>query len=169
MALRKARISDAPSIAALSLEVWIGTYLKRGIAAEFANFALGEFTISKTEALLCDPDQHVVVSDNSEGIDGFMRLTLNCEAPVAGCPKHEIATLYVQPRHHGKGIGMTLLAEALSLSSSNADGGVWLATNAENEPAIKFYLAQGFSQMGETHFQINGKGYLNNVYAYVSR
>ncbi|WP_425336129.1 GNAT family N-acetyltransferase [Sinorhizobium numidicum] len=33
--------------------------------------------------------------------------------PIRGCSTTEISTLYVQPRHHGKGIGKGLLNEGL--------------------------------------------------------
>jgi len=166
MTLRKAAFSDASSIAAISLEVWIGTYLKRGVSAFFAEYALSEFTPSKVEKLIRDPKQFMLVSQNAEGIDGFIRVSSGCKAPVPGCSEMEISTFYVQPRHHGKGIGKRLLNAALQYCRDEAAESVWLATNAENDPAIAFYLAQGFQHVGETHFRIDGEKYLNNVYSY---
>ena len=165
MTLRKPRKSDASSIAAISIEVWIGTYLKRGVSAFFADYALSEFTRPKVEALLADPTQFVLVSDNEEGIDGFIRVSSGSAAPVTGCSEMEIATFYVQPRHHGKGIGKCLLDAALRHCREEGAPSVWLATNAENLPAIRFYLAHGFEHVGETHFRIEDQGYLNNVYS----
>lgn len=152
--------ADASSLAALSIEVWVGTYLKHGVSGVFADFVLEEFTAAKMAALIDDPAQRVIVAEETDGIVGFIRL---CEgvAPVAGCGGVEIVTLYVQPRHHGKGIGTQLLAQACALVKEP----VWLSTNAENDPAIAFYLREGFRQVGETHFRIGDEGYLNNVYA----
>ncbi|WP_306257000.1 GNAT family N-acetyltransferase [Pararhizobium sp. IMCC21322] len=166
MTLRTAHKSDASSIAALSIEVWIGTYLKRGINALFADYVLEEFTASKAEALISDPNEFILVSENDEGIDGFIRLSCGNPAPVPGCSNVEISTFYVQPRHHGKGVGKRLLNAALQHCRTNGDESVWLATNAENTPAIAFYLAQGFEHVGETHFRIEDQAYLNNVYSY---
>ena len=166
MTLRLAKTSDASSIAAISIEVWLGTYLKRGVTAFFADYALQEFTRQKTEALISDPDQFILVSQNEDGIDGFIRVTSNTQPPVEGCSTTEIATFYVQPRHHGKGIGKRLLQAALSHCRDQGDSAVWLTTNAENAPAIAFYLAQGFEQIGETYFHVQDQGYLNNVYSY---
>ncbi|MGV6805041.1 MAG: N-acetyltransferase family protein [Ruegeria sp.] len=104
MTLRPATLSDASSIAAISLEVWISTYLKQGVGAFFADYALEEFTTLKSGKLIADPNQYILVSDNEEGIDGFIRISLSSKAPVDGCFETEIATFYVQPRHHGKGI-----------------------------------------------------------------
>ncbi|MEM7440716.1 MAG: GNAT family N-acetyltransferase [Pseudomonadota bacterium] len=164
MTLRMAEQSDASSIAAISIEVWIGTYLKKGVTAFFADFALEEFTVEKTRQLIADTDQFIVVSENKEGIDGFIRVSTGNKAPVSGCSETEISTFYIQPRHQGKGIGKRLLAAAVQHCREISAGSVWLTTNAENDPAIAFYLAQGFEHVGETNFWIDDKGYLNNVY-----
>ena len=160
--MRRARLSDASSIAALSLEVWIGTYLKEGVGEVFANFALEEFTRAKSEQLINDPAQLIVVSQNADGIDGVMRLDMRRQTD--GCNGPEIATLYVQPRHHGKGIGKALLSAACAQCRSIGAPNLWLTTNAQNKPAIAFYAAQGFVKIGETEFCIDGVGYPNNIY-----
>lgn len=166
MTLRKPRKSDASSIAAISIEVWIGTYLKRGVSAFFADYALDEFTSQKTEALLANPTQFILVSENENGIDGFIRVSAGNKAPVSGYSEMEISTLYIQPRHHGKGIGTQLLNAAFQHCREKEAESVWLTTNAENSPAIAFYLAKGFEYVGETQFRIEDESYLNNVYAY---
>ena len=164
MVLRRANHSDASSIAAISIEVWVGTYLKNGVSAFFANYALEEFTIEKTRNLISDPGTFIMVSENREGIDGFIRVSSRSSAPVSGCSNMEISTFYVQPRHHGKGIGKRLLSAALDYCRDASVDSVWLTTNAENGPAIAFYLAKGFEHVGETDFCIEDKGYLNNIY-----
>jgi len=166
MTLRNPHKSDASCIAAISIEVWIATYLKRGVSAFFADYALNEFTSLKAEALISDPTQFILVSENEDGIDGFIRVSSGSEAPVHGCSETEISTFYVQPRHHGKGVGKRLLNAALQHCHEKEVESVWLATNAENAPAIAFYLAQGFEHVGETHFCIEDEAYLNNVYSY---
>ena len=165
MILRAATKADASSIAALSIEVWLGTYLRHGISAFFADYVLTTFTKDKVEAFLSNPDEWVLVSENSEGIDGFIRVTKGSEAPVDGCSDTEITTFYVQPRHHGKGIGKRLLHTALRHCRDQGKDAVWLTTNAENAPAIAFYRAQGFEHVGETYFRVQDQGYLNNVYS----
>ncbi|WP_170558958.1 GNAT family N-acetyltransferase [Ruegeria atlantica] len=165
MTLRRPKITDASSIAAISIEVWVGTYLKRGVSAFFADYALEEFQPSNIEKLILDPTQFIIASENEEGIDGFIRVSSGSIAPVPGCSEFEIATFYVQPRHQGKGIGKRLLNAALQFCRDQQAASVWLATNAENDPAIAFYLAQGFDHVGETHFRIENQKYLNNVYS----
>lgn len=160
MNIRRAEITDASSLAAISIEVWLGAYIREGVNAFFADYALEEFTTAKFEIILNDPAEMIWVSENVNGIDGFVRVTSGRAASVAGCSDVELTTLYVQGRHQGKGIGLALLKQALTL------GDLWLTTNTENEPAIGFYLAQGFAIVGETHFKIQDEAYLNHVLAY---
>ncbi|MBO9409977.1 MULTISPECIES: N-acetyltransferase [unclassified Ruegeria] len=165
MTLRAAEQSDASSIAAISIEVWVGTYLKRGVNSFFADYALSEFTQAKISDQISNPEDFFLVSENQEGIDGFIRVSSSREAPVEGWYGMEISTFYVRPRHHGKGKGKRLLAAALKHCKDQQEGVVWLTTNAENTPAIAFSLARGFEWIGETQFQIEDQGYLKNVYA----
>lgn len=164
MTLRPATLSDASSIAAISIEVWLSTYLKRGVSAFFADYVLDTFTTTKTELLIADPAEFILVSENADGLDGFIRLTSGATAPAAGCSDTEIATLYVQPRHHGKGIGKTLLQAAVDHGRASGTPSLWLTTNAENRPAMAFYRAQGFTHIGETHFSIGTQDYLNMIW-----
>jgi len=108
------------------------------VNALFAEFALNEFTAAKLTTVIQDPNEHVVVSENEDGLDGFIRITQGRAAPAAGCSTLEISTLYVQPRHHGKGIGGALLDHGLSYATTLDVPSVWLTTNSENTPAIAF-------------------------------
>lgn len=164
MKFRIARPSDAPILAAISIEVWLGTYIRRGVNAFFAEFALNTFTSAKLSALLEDPDEHVIVSENEDGLDGFIRISHGKAAPVTGCSTMEISTLYVQPRHHGRGLGKALLGQGLDHARTAGAPSVWLTTNSENTPAIAFYLKQGFEKVGTTHFRIQEQAYLNDVF-----
>lgn len=166
MNIRKAELANASSIAVLSIEVWTGTYLRYGIGAFFADYILTEFTPSRTRALINDPQQNIWVAAGEDGIFGVVRLSSQATGPAAVCSDWEIATLYVQPRHHGKGIGKLLLDTAITHAHAHGAPSVWLITNSENTPAIEFYLARGFRQIGETHFRIADERYLNNLYVY---
>lgn len=84
-------------------------------------------------------------------------------APIQGCATTEISTLYVQPRHHGNGIGKGLLNEGLRKCAADGVPLLWLAVNSENTSAINFYLAQGFRNIGQTHFRIQQEAYLNEI------
>ncbi len=164
MSLRLAIPDDAPSLAVVSCEVWVGTYLKDGVSPFFAKYVLETFRAEAFAAPLQDPNEHFIVSQNTVGIDGFIRLTKGKTDPVSAKSNLEITTLYVQPRHHGKGIGLALLNAGLDWARGAGASSVWLTTNSENTPAIAFYKRQGFEVIGQTHFTIDDQAYLNDVF-----
>lgn len=163
MTTRPALKSDASSIAAISLEVWLGAYIRRGVNAFFADYALSEFTTDKIAALIAAPNETFIISENAEGIDGFIRITSGKFAPVADQSCTEVTTMYVQPRHQGKGIGKRLLGNAVQLCRAVGVTSVWLAVNAENTAAIAFYISQGFVKTGHSDFHIRDQAYLNDI------
>ena len=163
MLFRHAKASDASSLAAISIEVWIGTYLRKGVNGFFADYALSEFTTTKLEAIIASDNERIIVSENEDGIDGFIRLAFESPAPLSDCTGAEIKTLYVQPRHHGNGIGKGLLSEGLAQCAALGIDAVWLAVNSENADAINFYLGKDFKRVGTTHFRIVDKAYLNEI------
>jgi ribosomal protein S18 acetylase RimI-like enzyme len=165
MNIRRARTEDAPCLAALSIEVWLGTYIRKGITPMFADYVLAEFTAHRFLTILDDADEQIFVSDNMEGIDGYVRVSHGRASGAEACCDTEIATLYVQPRHQGRKIGKRLLAEALGHCVSLGATRPWLMVNSENSQAIGFYQSQGFALVGQTHFRIEDNAYLNEILA----
>ncbi len=164
--LRPARPEDASSLAALSIEVWVGTYLRRGVNSQFADYIFSDLTPARFQLLLQQESETFIVSQNVEGIDGFIRISEGPTPPSGPGSAVEIATLYVQPRHHGRGLGKALLLAGLLRCADLGAEAPWLATNAQNTAAIAFYQRMGFEISGETHFCIGEESYLNQVLTY---
>lgn len=164
--LRPARPEDASSLAALAIEVWVGTYLRLGVNSLFAEYIFSELTPARFEELLQQSSETFIVSQNVEGIDGFIRISDGPKSPMGDSSKVEISTLYVQPRHHGRGLGRALLQAGLQRCAELGGSAPWLTTNAQNQSAITFYQRMGFVISGQTHFQIGDEAYLNEVLIY---
>ncbi|SLN66378.1 Protease synthase and sporulation negative regulatory protein PAI 1 [Falsiruegeria litorea R37] len=166
MSLRPARAEDASSLAAIAIEVWVGTYLRDGVSGFFADYVFEHLTPDAFGALIADPKDHIVVSERGQGIDGFIRISEDKPAEVRGCSDVEIATLYLQPRHHGQGIGQALLQCGLEICTDLGATNPWLMVNAENTGARAFYARQGFDEIGHTFFRIQDGAYRNEILAY---
>ncbi|MCT4559485.1 MAG: GNAT family N-acetyltransferase [Pelagimonas sp.] len=164
MTLRPARPEDASALAALSIEVWVGTYLRQGVSGFFADYAMATYSPGAYRQILATPHEHLWVSQNRVGIDGFMRLCENSPCPVAAGDDLELATLYVQPRHQGRKLGHALLNKASEIARQLGHDHLWLTTNSENTPAIGFYTAQGAEIIGQTDFVIDDQRYPNTVF-----
>ena len=161
--IRKAQERDASALAAISIEVWLNTYLREGVSAHFADYVLSEFTAQNFRDAIGDPSKAIWVSENGTGIDGFVTVCSSATPPLADCSPLEIATLYVRPRHQSGGKGAALLQRGLEHCLGIGGENVWLTVNARNGRAIGFYLRQGFNKIGTAHFRIGDQAYENDV------
>jgi diamine N-acetyltransferase len=161
--IRRAEERDASSLAAVSIEVWVNTYLRDGVSPLFADFVLAEFKAQKFRSSIGDPGLAIWVSENRAGIDGFVTVCSTAAPPQAGCSPLEITTLYVQPRHQAGGRGGALLRHALDHCRSIGGESAWLKVEAKNRRAIDFYLRHGFTRIGSTDFVIADQAYENYV------
>lgn len=166
MNLRYAHVDDASSLAAVAIEVWVGTYLRDGVSGFFADYVFESLTPDAFRALIANPKEHVVVSERGDGIDGFIRISEGKPAEVLDCSDVEIATLYLQPRHHGHGIGQALLQRGLDICTDLGAAHPWLMVNAENIRARAFYARNGFDEVGHTFFRIRDGAYRNEIMVY---
>ncbi|WP_291844179.1 N-acetyltransferase [Bradyrhizobium sp.] len=162
--IRKAEEGDAAGLVAVSIEVWLNTYVREGVSPVFADYVLSEFTAQKFRSAIGDPDWAIFVSQNRVGIDGFVTVCSTSTPKLAGCSPLEITTLYVQPRHQSSGRGAALLRRALDhCRTGTGAGSAWLTVEAANSRAIDFYLRHGFRKIGTTPFVIADQAYENFV------
>jgi len=162
--LRPACPEDAVCLAALSIETWLATYIKRGVRADFAEYVLAAFT-AETMAQAIRRD-HVIVSENEQGIDGYVQISTGQSCTIPGEGDVEIAHLYVQPRHQGRGVGPALLQAALEHCATHGTTQPWLISNSQNTRALAFYKAKGFVHVGTRQYEIAGQFYPNDILSY---
>jgi GNAT superfamily N-acetyltransferase len=74
---------------------------------------------------------------------GFVKLCSTAAPALAGCSPLEITTLHVQPRQQSGGKGGALLRHALDHCRRIGGESAWLKVEAENRPAVGFYLRHG--------------------------
>jgi putative acetyltransferase len=68
-----------------------------------------------------------------------------------GFASDTIEALFIDPDHRGQGGGKFLVVHAQSLSAST------LAVNEQNEAALHFYKALGFSVVGRSPTDVGGR------------
>jgi ribosomal protein S18 acetylase RimI-like enzyme len=93
----------------------------------------------------------------------FREALFDRSAPLAGCSPLEITTLHVQPRQQSGGKGGALLRHALDHCRRIGGESAWLKVEAENRPAVGFYLRHGFTRIGSTDLVIGDHAYENHV------
>ncbi|UTH75596.1 GNAT family N-acetyltransferase [Chromobacterium sp. IIBBL 290-4] len=163
--VRSARPDDAACLAALSIQVWLNTYLiGGGIRRGIADYVLSEFTPEKFEALIADPAQHLLLMEDDGHLLGYAQMKLDSACQDCDFPTVEVERLYLLESHTGQGLGKRLLNAARQWASAQAgQPRLWLTVWHGNARAIAFYQRVGMPVHGETYFELEGARHLNYV------
>ncbi|OHX13505.1 GNAT family N-acetyltransferase [Chromobacterium sphagni] len=162
--IRKARRDDAACLAALSIQVWLSTYLTDGIRPSLADYVLTEFTPANFEALIADRSHHLLVLERSGHLLGYAQLSLDSACEGCDGPALELERLYLVENHTGQGLGRRLMMAARQWAQvQSGQPRLWLRVWHGNERAIAFYRRLGMALHGETHFELEGARHLNYV------
>lgn len=172
--IRKARLSDAPAVAALGAAVFTHTFADSGCTPEQLQQFLAESYSDEAIAKdIADPSKELIVAvgpagagaDAEEGegdgeVLGFVLLTRgshveepcvrDLEAPV------ELQRLYVGLGQHGRGVGRALSEAVVRLAEEEGFKHMWLGVWEENHRAQRFYANMGFTRVGEHVFDVGG-------------
>lgn len=145
--VRIATHDDARSIAALGLCVWIDTYAFEGVTDDFASHVFAQFSQAQIEASTAS--ESVVIAEVSGKLVGYAVL-------IRRDGEIEIDNFYVLPKLQGRGIGKQIVSYISGTCSR-----VWLACWDQNTSAIQFYKSLGFTECGESQFDLKGAKYRN--------
>lgn len=156
--IRKATKDDCTRLAALSIKVWLDTYAKEGIKAQYAHYALSTFTVDYFIEILSMANYCLLISEEEEVLQGFVLVNLDSHynTPLNG---FEVEKLYIDNIFTGQGIGRELLNEI----QSRIGNIYWLYTWIENE-SNEFYEHLGFQKIGTLEFDFADSLIVNNVY-----
>lgn len=165
MQLRLAAPSDATTVAALAVQVFLDTYAADGVRPDLAREAFFEYSSEAFAIRLLEPTRRFVLAERNSGLIGFAEIQLSpAPAPAGACAGAELVRLYVQPRAQRQGIGRSLLHEAQRAAAAAALEGIWLTAWEGNHRARCFYVAAGYQDVGATEYVFEGKAYGNRVY-----
>lgn len=162
--VRNAELGDVENLTVLKQQVWISTYAVDGIRTEFSSYVLSAFTPDNIKRILLSNDYLTLVAEQDNHIVGCVEMNLHPEnsiAEVKGMP--EITVLYVLERFCGMGVGQKLLNTAFDLLKDKGYASAWLSVLYSNERALKFYNKNGFKDVGEIFFEMDGNKYENRV------
>ena len=157
--ITKVSTENIPLIQQLSKEIWNKVYPSI-ISQEQIDFMLNMMysNASLEKQMLEQGHQFMVVFLDDEAV-GFASYSVKSGSEPS---VFRLNKLYLQPEHHGKGLGKSLLK--FIMEEVKPLGGEYLELNVNKEnPTVDFYKKQGFSITAETVLEI-GHGYLMDDY-----
>lgn len=153
--IRPATPVDAPSIARIHVETWRHAY--RGIvpAAHLDCLSIERYTNGWTRNLQNSPGT-VLVAEQSRQVVGWV--SFGPSRDDGATTEAELYGLYVDPSHQRHGLGASLVraAEQAIVERWPDAGRITLWVLERNEPARRFYTAQGYNAEGATKVETIG-------------
>lgn len=156
--------ADALCISGLATQVFLDTYATDGMRADLAQEALTVYAPARFETRLSDPATRFVLAERDGHLQGFAEIVAHAKGPMSGLSAGtELVRLYVQRHAHRQGIGQALLQQAEALTCEAGQPFLWLSAWVENHRARGFYQAQGYEEVGITHYEFGGNAYENRL------
>ena len=108
-----------------------------------------------TEADVASLRPLVAAELGGDAVDWWVLASAAADVPIGflGFARDTIEALFVDPDHHGRGGGTLLVAHAQSLSA----GRLSVDVNEQNDAAVRFYEACGFSVTGRSPTDSGGR------------
>lgn len=123
---------------------------RRSVAATHGFVSRGDLDFIERALIPCyfPAMQHIWMATDDDGPLGFV-----------GSRERSIEMLFLDPAVFRRGIGTALLQHACACLPPPDDAPVRLDVNEANEPALRFYLAQGFAVIGRSPLDGDGRPY----------
>jgi diamine N-acetyltransferase len=164
--LRAAYPSDAVTIAALSVQVFLHTYATQGVRPDLAHEAFAEYSAEVFARRLDESNRAFILAEAGTGVLGYAEVLLSpLAAPAAQVSGAELVRLYVQPAAQRLGIGCALLERTEQAALAALVPAVWLTAWEGNVNAGAFYARMGYADVGTTTYSFRGHTYANRVFA----
>ncbi|MFC7249688.1 GNAT family N-acetyltransferase [Halomicroarcula sp. GCM10025324] len=157
MNIRTAEPADRPAIRDVARRSLQASY---SLGPQAITSAIEEwYDEDRLDEIMADEDHTVLVADRDGQVVAFS------ESVVPGDDTGTLLWLHVDPAHRGEGIASELFEETrdhlTDLGAAHLDGRV-LADNVEGNA---FYTDRGFDQVGTDEVEIDGRTYVENIYA----
>lgn len=163
---RTAASPDALTLSVLATQVFLDTYAAQGIRPAIAREVRHYLSEQAFADLLADPRRTLLVAERADHLLGFAQLThgqTHALLPPEARPA-ELNRLYVQRPFLGQGLGKELLARSEILAAAGGADLLWLAAWTGNAPALRFYEARGYQDVGASAYIFEEDSYETRVF-----
>ncbi|HEX6323279.1 MAG TPA: N-acetyltransferase [Vicinamibacterales bacterium] len=151
--VRPATAADAARLSAFARRVFDEVFGPANDPDDMASYLAQAFSPGVQLAEIVAPGSILLLAERDGAFQGYLHIapapTPDC---VTGPAPLELKRLYVDPSHHGRGVGRKLLDEGLARAHSAGARTIWLGVWEHNTRAQKFYAREGFTRVGDHPF-----------------
>jgi diamine N-acetyltransferase len=145
---------DAAQLSAFAARVFHESFAADNDPHDMAAYIASAFTPQRQRDELADPANTWLLAERNGELAGYTLIKPGDDAPecVTVRPSAELARLYVDRQWHGAGIAHLLIDGALDDARRRRVRGLWLGVWEHNVRAVRFYLKNGFVDIGSHEF-----------------
>ena len=157
--VRRAKLADLDELAELAAKTFPLAAPKDAAPESLAAFIAEHLSRDRFVGYLDNATREVFVAGDDR-LHGYLMLVdgETGDPDVAEAltirPTIELSKFYVTMDRHGRGVAGQLMNAAFAAAEARGAAGMWLGVNVENTRAQKFYLGQGFTEVGTKRFQV---------------
>lgn len=155
MTIRIVAEKDAARLSSLGYRTFNQAFRALNNPKEFNTYLAHAFSMETISDELADGQADFFVAFQGDEPVGYFKLYAGpapeCVTPL---PAIELARLYALESHWGKGVGQTMMRQALSLARDKGFAALWLSSWKKNHRGNAFYEKWDFDKVGEKTFTI---------------
>jgi ribosomal protein S18 acetylase RimI-like enzyme len=157
LAIRKCTMDDLIALRDISYRTYNDTFKDMNTAATMKDYLEKAFSMTKLRAELANTSSEFYFLYVDEQLAGYIKLNESPAQTDINDPQSiEVERIYLSKEFHGKALGSVLMNRAIEIAMEREKTYIWLGVWERNDKAIKFYIRNGFSPVGQ-HFFIMGE------------
>jgi ribosomal protein S18 acetylase RimI-like enzyme len=160
LAIRRAMAADAGALSAFAATVFRETFAPDNDPMDMQSYLTDAFTPEKQAAEIADGSCVCLIAEVGETLVGYALLRVEARDQRDPSEAHPVARrvelqrFYVEHAWHGRGIAPRLMAACVDAARTAGGATIWLGVWERNARAIRFYVKQGFTDVGSQEFQL---------------
>jgi GNAT superfamily N-acetyltransferase len=160
LAIRRAMAADAGALSAFAATVFRETFAPDNDPMDMQSYLTDAFTPEKQAAEIADGSCVCLIAEVGETLVGYALLRVEARDQRDPSEAHPVARrvelqrFYVEHAWHGRGIAPRLMAACVDAARTAGGATIWLGVWERNARAIRFYVNQGFTNVGSQEFQL---------------
>jgi diamine N-acetyltransferase len=153
--IRTANSSDAAPLSELARRTFVEAFGDANDPEDLAAFLAATYSAEIQRQELVDPERRCLVAESEGVLTAFALMRLGHRLPCISDPTAvELQRFYVDRTAHGTGLAQRLMQAVFTSAREHGAHSVWLGVWEQNPRALRFYAAQGFTQVGSHVFRV---------------
>lgn len=151
--LRRLDARDSDALRTIAEETFLDTFAAQNEPENIAAYVAAAFNTGQVASELANEFSEFFFIEAGSDVAGYLKLNTGAAQTEQALPNAlEIERIYVRRSHQGTGAGKALMHHAIARAIAAKVDWLWLGVWDQNQKAIDFYRASGFTAFAQHDF-----------------